>query len=357
MRYLGLVAGLALVAAAAHPVLAAPTSTIQNTYWGGLDTYYGYSPSAANGNSIGGVPYTINSASASRINNQVSVTINTSFAGDAGTMSGGTSDGHGGVINPNFIPNGNSDGVGLGDLLLNTTQANAAANKAYGLSLETTTPWRASQTTVSQLLGNWQYGAAGDVTTGTQLNSNGSTSTASKDWNTATVNDDSIRNASNASYWTNISAATNTTNMLGDIWQSGDWHYAVTDGASGWGLYAIDDSEIVLSHAPGCTNTYPIQSNCDWFYRAGEAVAVTGTVSSQFIESASVDINAAAQTVTYSINDSKDILGVDFAMSWAMTCANDIIQGEFNVPAPGSLALLLVGLIGIGAARRRRVCD
>ena len=314
MRYAGPLVVLALVSATALPAAAGPTSVIQDTYWGGLDTYYGYSPSADHGDSVGGTPFTISSATASRSNNQVTVAINTAYAGKSGT-----------------------EGTVYGDLLLNPT-------------------WRAANVTVSELLGNWQYDSAGKVEPGTKLNADGTTSTINKAWNTATINDGSIRNFSNGSYWTNISAATNTTNKLGDIWHPGDWHYAVTNGASGWGLYRIYDSQIGLATAPNCSNTWPIQGSCGYFYRAGEAVTVTGTIAAEFIEAATFSVDATNHTITYSIDDNKNVLGYDFAMSWAMTCANDIIQGEFNVPVPGSLALLGIGLFGIGVARRHRTC-
>ena len=49
----------------------------------------------------------------------------------------------------------------------------------------------------------------------------------------------------------------------------------------------------------------------------------------------------------------------DFGMSWAMSCANDIIQGwgQIAIPIPATLPLLLTGLVGfglIGWRQRRR---
>ena len=47
----------------------------------------------------------------------------------------------------------------------------------------------------------------------------------------------------------------------------------------------------------------------------------------------------------------------DFALSWAMTCANDIVQGVVHltpVPLPATLPLFVAGLGGAGLIGRWR---
>ena len=52
---------------------------------------------------------------------------------------------------------------------------------------------------------------------------------------------------------------------------------------------------------------------------------------------------------------STDLLNYSsIAMHWGQTCQNDVIEGEVNVvPTPGALSLMALGLVALGATRRR----
>jgi hypothetical protein len=89
-------------------------------------------------------------------------------------------------------------------------------------------------------------------------------------------------------------------------------------------------------------------------FRNGQEVAVnTGTA------------NMLTNTATFGTSTGKVIFTVDVAgtalanadsigLHWAMTCGNDTIEGEYNVPEPSVIALFGLGLLGLGFARRRK---
>lgn len=174
-----------------------------------------------------------------------------------------------------------------------------------------------------------------------------------------------------------------------DVYQKNDWTYAVSGLPGSVALYKIDP---VKSDAAGCgsncgtkeyiyngNNTHVAQSyttldggkiimsnsrgdydsgsggaNNDIF-RQGQAVQYQKGQNEAAAYTAGMSVSASNGTITYLIND-QHTLGDTFAMSWAMTCANDVFQRVVSVPGPvvgGGLPGLLAVIAGFWAWRRR----
>ena len=305
--------GLALVlaglfAAPQLPAAASLTATLNDTYTGGIDPY-AYTSQNAGTDSVGGTPFTVSSANVSLSGSQLSVTINTAYAGKAGT-----------------------DGTTYGDLFLNSTYSPISTTSASTLA----TAWN------SVLPSNYQV-------------------TANSSLVQAEVQKDNAAGG-----------------YLGDVYQKGDWNYVVVMlDANGKPVSTTDttmantgkialykvlntsttlDSKgggMVLSNAGGCATTAGLDNNCSDYYRAGEAVQYIPDSGQVQLAVGSYTINPTNGTINYSFNDSAANLGDNFAISWAMTCANDVIQGMVSLPEPGAWALLLLGMAGLGGMRYR----
>jgi len=142
-----------------------------------------------------------------------------------------------------------------------------------------------------------------------------------------------------------------------DVYQPGEWQYAFTipmtpgTNSGTGGLYATSGGNVVLSNVANDPTSYPLAGNNGYYFRQGEAVQFTpGTGEAA---AATGTWAATPGQLTFSIDDN-GALGNQFALSWAMTCANDVIQGEVSlVPEPKSWALMLLGFGLIGFALRR----
>ena len=79
------------------------------------------------------------------------------------------------------------------------------------------------------------------------------------------------------------------------------------------------------------------------------------------VNTASANI-AALSTGSWSVNSGflrfeidlfgTGLLGENLAMHWGPTCANDVIEGVVPVAEPGSLILLVIGLLGLVGSRK-----
>jgi hypothetical protein len=187
-----------------------------------------------------------------------------------------------------------------------------------------------------------------------------------------------------------LTGQTNKGIGYGDVFLSDTWnaagdstdHYATDSAKTGtvWDYgFALNDrwnntkGTFKLYALNGVTNAENIlnsnsfigcSTNCN--YRENEETAVntysTSVKDTGLAGTWSVTTNKgnpAASYLTFKIDLSgSELLDYSsFAMHWGETCQNDVIEGlakGVHVPLPGTAALLLLGLVALGAARRRR---
>jgi hypothetical protein len=154
-----------------------------------------------------------------------------------------------------------------------------------------------------------------------------------------------------------------------DTYQPGDWMYAATipldpqSSAGAGGLYLTGGGTIVMSHVGNNYQTYPLDQSSPYYFRADQAVQFAPGGGQATEAGTSESWMIGTDTITFTINDDGR-LGDDFALSWAMTCANDIIQGQVDLPAqshvdvpePPTWSIVLAGLLfaGLTGARQPR---
>jgi hypothetical protein len=161
-------------------------------------------------------------------------------------------------------------------------------------------------------------------------------------------------------------AASNTDTFTGD---TDRFSYVFTmptapSTATGAGdLYKLkgDGSDVQLSYYPTPSQT---TNPPGAIFRNNQAVGYTGSATATL--SGTWTINAALNTITFLITNENGLLGTDFLVAWAMTCANDVIMADVRldvppppaphgggeVPLPPTMILFLSGLAGLAALRR-----
>jgi hypothetical protein len=98
-------------------------------------------------------------------------------------------------------------------------------------------------------------------------------------------------------------------------------------GTGGLFALAANGSDVKLAKAPASSGRDPTI-----FVREGQAVKFIGNQAP--VANGTWTVDSLNQTISFLINDG-ELLGLDFWVSWTMTCGNDVIIGHVVLPNPG----------------------
>ena len=131
--------------------------------------------------------------------------------------------------------------------------------------------------------------------------------------------------------------------------------------------YTTQNGVITMSNVNGDPVTYPGTNNPRFYFRQGQAVQFDPNNGVNPVANGTWAVNATSGategSIVFSILDN-GLLGDSFTLMWAMTCANDVIEGtvnlppgeQFPTPLPAAFPLFAggLGVIGLAGWRRKR---
>jgi PEP-CTERM motif len=171
------------------------------------------------------------------------------------------------------------------------------------------------------------------------------------------------------------STGTAATGYSSDTYTQGEWQYALempmvpsanTTSGTAYLYKVTDTAKATTVNNPGVVTSnvkgsFTSGSN-GFIWRDGQAVEYNPNSPSDLINSLSTwTIDKTNHQITFDVVDN-GLFGNDFDFSWEMTCANDVIQGQVDIPTtnqpgvpePSTSAMMLIGFAGLGFGAYRR---
>ncbi len=143
-------------------------------------------------------------------------------------------------------------------------------------------------------------------------------------------------------------------NLFIDMDANGNWDYVVPISSNNSATYNVYDIDVAETDHTGVYILSGAPSGYDWRHNHPVALRDHGSSIAGSVNFSGFDKSIGNHTTTFDFGSGLALTGNEFIFAWTVNCANDVVKETGQVPEPGILMLLGIGLSSLGLLARRK---